>query len=314
MLRPLVVQNQHPVNSDRLRLDDVTPVYNAQTATGGYGAPNIARTQVDFVIVSLKTPQGSTWTTGPLYWKPSAGSLDLYASDFKAVDTNDTPPIDPCDLPDPDVFHHKSGLAFTDGLNELSYEVWGKVGVPAVIASYHLALKIWNMEEVWVRRMGVWANITQQGDKDVRGNWSWSQLDTPIVYEEYELRVPLAGNSYRIVNNGLVRKVVLPTTGSPMTTTTESRFVGGTSIRFLLTGVVDRQLAKLAKNALPSPMDTHIVKDRLIWLALARQQLDTMKQEKIADEGAPFILSAVQTGVSYLLRQPFLRYDKTTER
>ena len=312
MLRPIVQQKQYAEDFNRIRLDDLTPAYNGTSSPGGYGTPNIARAQVDFVDIKITAPDGNDYSTGPLHWSPANTSLDLYNTDFtpyldapglielsngytSSLDCAPQPPLSACQA--------TTDFSFKDGLYTLTYEVWGKVGIPAQITSYHLALDLCDGQQVWVSRQGSWVNITKDGQLKNRLHWSWSKLNTPIVYEYYEVRYPLGENTYRLLRSGSVQKVITPSPAGDLTTSESSSLVGSTTIRFLLTGVATSRIAKLALRPLFDFTKSESGCDTLTMLAVSRQQLDTLKSLSIADETAPVILNSIVRTIDLVEKQ-----------
>lgn len=301
MLQPVISISQNPLDFNKLVLKDITPAFDALIAQGGYGAPNIARSEVDYIQLALTTPDGRDWATDPLKWSPTSDSLEIWASDFLPVLVNQGDIVyDPCAPPAQRKCGRQGKLSFVDGLYELTYEVFGRKGIPNDLISYHLDVTLCDGERVFVKRQGAWSDITEQGSVDVRGNWTWTALNTVLVYQEYEVRKPLEGNAFRLQDAGFVEKVSVPDSEGSMTTSTDPKLVAAVTIRFILTGVVASDMAKLANRPLPDFAAVDFCADSLLPLVATRQQLDTLIAIGKADETALIILKSIQNNIQYL--------------
>lgn len=283
VLRLQFTAKQSTSEPNLLLIEDVTPVYNNPLALGGWGAPNLARSALTYVVFRLTTPGGHRLYTGPISWK--SGVYKLFAASFKTV--SEQLPRYNCDRRC-DCHGRCSGLAnftFADGQYELSYEVWAMTHVPAQTASYHLALELCDTEQVWALKNGTWTNIGSQGAYNDEGLWEWTLFDTTDSYTTYETRTYTRDPGYFVIGlTGPIDKVLGPSPTQPETTTTEPAMIAGSSIQVLLTQRLARRLALATTGLLVPrrefrpPVSSYTDLDTLLELYTAQALLEDVQQ------------------------------------
>lgn len=179
----------------QLRIRDVTPV-----GPTGWGAPNVAKSAVTKYKLSA-----SYAGRPPFTWELSGGITDDFAAGKYilsagqlALNTNDLP-CNPADAG-----------AFRSGCLTLKIDAIAPETLTRYRANYfiQLAVPLYSGVTVWVKKEGVWTNITSEGTTNGTG-WYWEKLNALDLYTSYEVRM---GST--VLQPGTVTRQQLESTGT----------------------------------------------------------------------------------------------------
>lgn len=199
MLIPKFLIAQRLGSCSKLIFTEQTGDYSVNNP-GGYGSPNITKSQVSFVKLKIKTPTGNKYEIKSSY-NPSQPNWIIDSSDF--IEKVSKAPVNncrDCDYSYPSFMPNQlqyrqdcekpkgksSDFSYKDGCYEITFEVYSVYGVPNFQCSYELITSICDSMVVEALVDGSWRDITNIGIT-VGENYRFIVLNTIEEYSEWRI-------------------------------------------------------------------------------------------------------------------------------
>lgn len=258
-----------------LTIWDTTGDYDQVNNPGGYGNPNISRSDVSFAIFRVGWPDGNSSALN-VQFKPTGYPLKLSAAAYAlqvssmATDYAMGPPSDTPAFVD----------RFPDGVYEVTYEIWGGVLPVGFLANYSASGQFVPGGKLYAMIQGGWYDVTSQADYQLstigeRIGFSLLYSGVAVDYSRWQVR----NSDDELVFSGMFSVEQLGISSVSSFSNTSSYLMGASSKSFVLVNRTLEAMDEVSTRLLNMDDTDQNVQLKMNRAALVLSQIDILKVE-----------------------------------